>query len=358
MTMVSVPERIGFFLVPGFSMVALSAAAEPLRAANRLSGRSLYEWRLIGADGAPVHSGSGFRLIADQAIDDNDDGRGFDLVVVASSLEVAGYRDRRVFDWLRRLARRGCRLGAVSTGTLILARAGLLDGYRCTIHWEVLREFTEEFPGIEVTRDLFCIDRDRLTCAGGAAAMDLMLAVIAERHGRAVAADIADNFLHGRIRTAGEAQRMAVQWRYGVTDRRLVKVIALMERHLEDPLPARTLAELAGVSPRQMERLFVAAFGLPPSRFYLELRLKQARRLLVQSADSVLDIALRCGFASASHFGKCYRETFGTTPAAFRREHHRAGGDGRPPPRAGPEDGAGATDSGGSVARGRARPGL
>jgi transcriptional regulator GlxA family with amidase domain len=313
----STAQRIGFFLVPGFSMMALSAATEPLRAANRVSGREVYSWHLLSADGLQVSSSSGFRLVPEFSI--RQDGK-FALLLVVSSLDVADFRDPHVFAWLRRLAQSNTRLGAVSTGTLLLARAGLLDGYRCTIHWELLRDFAEEFPAIEVTRDLFCVDRNRVTCAGGIAALDLMLALVAEQHGQLIASEVAEQFLYTRIRPSGESQRMAVQWRYGITDRRLVRAVSLMEQNIEQPLHTQTLAQIAGISPRQLERRFLGAFGRTPSRFYIEMRLKHARMLLLQSTDSILSVALKCGFSSASHLGRCFRETYGETPARVRKQ--------------------------------------
>src|SRR6185437_6691162 len=213
-------RRVGFLLVPGFSMMALSSATEPLRAANRVSGRSAYSWHLVSADGKEVASSSGFRLVPELSIKEAGE---LAMLIVVASLDVARYRDAQVFAWLRRLSQSNCCLGAVSVGTLLLARAGLLNGYRCTIHWELLQEFREEFPEIEAVRDLFCIDRNRLTCGGGIAALDLMLAVISAQQGPAVAAEVAEQFLHTRIRPPGESQCMAVQWRFGVTDRRIVR---------------------------------------------------------------------------------------------------------------------------------------
>lgn len=309
-------RRVGFLLVPGFSMMALSAATEPLRAANRASGRDAYSWHLVTADGAEVSSSSGFRLVPEFSIKEAGE---FAMLIVVASLDVAEYRDAQVFAWLRRLAQSNCCLGAVSVGPLLLARAGLLNGYRCTIHWELLQEFREEFPEIDATRDLFCIDRSRITCGGGIAALDLMLAVISAQQGQAVAAEVAEQFLHTRIRPPGESQRMAVQWRFGVTDRRIVRVINLMEQNIEHPLHTQTLAQIAGISRRQLERRFLALFGKTPSRFYVELRLKHARSLLLQSTESMLDVALRCGFSSVSHFGRCYRASYHDTPARLRR---------------------------------------
>jgi transcriptional regulator GlxA family with amidase domain len=309
------PEKIGFFITPGYSMMALSAATEPLRASNRMSGNPLYSWHLITENGEPTRSSSGFALVPEYSV---RTAPSFSAVFVVASLEVAHYHNNSVFSWLRRAARHGCRMGAVSTGSLLLARAGLLDGYKCTIHWELLPEFIEEFPKLEISRALYCIDKDRLTCAGGTAAMDMMLAVIAQRHGRELAADVADQFLHTRIRLPEETQRMAVQWRYGVTDQRLARAINFMEQNVENVIAPQAFANAVGISYRQLERLFRQSFEQSPARFYLDLRLKHARALLAETTDSIQTIAFKCGFSSPSHFGRSFRRRFGTTPASIR----------------------------------------
>lgn len=309
-------QRIGFFLVPGFSIADLSSATEPLLVVNRVRRRQLYSWQLIGSNNQPVASDSGFILMPHLSIDQAAD---FSLVLIVSSLEAAGYRNSRVNSWLRRLARTDCRLGAVDCGTILLAQAGLLDGYHCALPWQLAQDFSDEFPEVAVMRELFCIDRDRLTCAGETAVLDLMLALIAEHHGADTAIEVAEHLLYTRIRAPGESQRMAVEWRYGITDRRMVKAITLMERNIEHPLSIQAVAQTAGVSRRQLERLFVKQFRCSPSRFCLGLRLKYAQMLLTQSTDSVLGVALRCGFSDASHLGKSYRKVFHETPAQVRR---------------------------------------
>jgi len=311
----SAPDRVGFLLVPGFSMMALTAATEPLRSANRISGRALYEWSLLSADGRSVRSGSDFELICQPALERT---RALDLVFVVASLDLEGYRDRGVFSWLRKLAARGVPLGALSNGTLLLARAGLLHGYRCTIHWERLLALIEEQPDCVVERVLYCIDRDRMTAAGGVAALDLMLALISRKHGQRLTADIADNFLYGRFRSGSETQRMDVRWRYGVSDERMAKAVLLMEANITNPLPTGALATLVGTSERQLERSFNKVFGKGPAKFYMELRLKEAHKLLMQSTRSITEIALTCGFSSSSHLGHNYRSRFGITPGRTR----------------------------------------
>jgi transcriptional regulator GlxA family with amidase domain len=310
------PQVYGFYLHPRFSMLAFTSAVEPLRAANRLAGRKLYEWKIISHDGAPVSSSSLIEVLPHGGIDD------FEMlanVVVVAGLSAHHFEDRKLFAWLRRLARRGCRIGALSTGSYTLAKAGLLDGYRCTIHWENLTSFREDFANLEATGELFEIDRGRFTCSGGTAALDLMLSLMALEHGRELATQVAEQFIHERIRDTHDRQRMSLRSRLGISHPKLLKVLELMEENLEEPLPRSDLARRTGLSTRQLERLFRKYLGRTPTRYYQELRLYRARTLLTQTSLSVLDVALACGFVSASHFSKCYREFFCRTPREERQ---------------------------------------
>ena len=308
-------RSFGFLLLPKFSLLAFTSAVEPLRSANRLTGRPLYDWRLISRNGGPVASSGGIEIMTQAAI--AEVGRIPNLFVVAG-LDAQTIDDRTIMAWLRRLERGGCRLGALTTGSYVLARAGLLEGYRCTIHWENLAGFREDFPGIDATAEVYEIDRNRMTCSGGTAAMDLMLGLIAVDHGRALATAVAEQFLHERIRGPSEPQRMDLRNRLGITHPKLLKVIENMEGNLEEPLTRGALAARTGISTRQLERLFRKYLRRTPTRYYLELRLHRARDLLTQTALSVLDVALACGFVSASHFSKCYREFFHKTPREER----------------------------------------
>ncbi len=309
------PQRIGFILIPNFSLIAFTSAIEPLRLANRVSAKALYQWRLVSADGQPVTSSCGVVLHPEGAPAAAEDCH---TVMVCSGVEVHRFADKTLLSWLRRADRRGADIGAVCTGAHILARAGLLDGHRCTIHWENLAGFVEAFPEIEVTTELFEIDRKRFTCSGGTGVIDMMLNVIAMQHGHELAAAVADQFMHERIRDQHDHQRMSLPARLGVRHPKLLAVIELMERNLEEPLTRAELAEAAGLSTRQLERLFRKYLNRSPARHYLELRLNKARLLLLQTNMSVIDVALACGFVSASHFSKCYRDHFGRTPRKER----------------------------------------
>ncbi len=311
------PQEIAFLLVPNFSMIAFTSAIEPLRLANRASGKELYRWRLFSPDGKSVRASTGIELAPEGGIDQIG---GYQTVILCSGIDGHLYEDKNVFAALRRADRQGADIGALCTGSHILARANMLNGYRCTIHWENLASFSENFPEIEATSELFEVDRNRFTCSGGTAALDMMLNMISQQHGHELAASVSEQFIHERIRDRHDHQRMALTARLGVRHPKLIQVIQLMEQNLEEPLSRQELAEAAGLSSRQMERLFAKYLHRSPARYYVELRLNRARLLLLQTNMSVIDIALACGFVSASHFSKCYRDFFGKTP---RRE--RAG---------------------------------
>ena len=308
------PYGIAFILVPRFSMIAFTAAIEPLRLANHSKGEALYRWSLFTVDGKPVTASNGIVLEPDG---DLQAAAAFETVVVCSGLDVHLVNDKALLSWLRRMDRNGASVGAICTGSHILARAGLLEGARCTIHWEQLASFAEDFPEIEVTSELFEISGHRFTCSGGTSAIDMMLNAIALHHGHELAAAVADQFMHERIRDRHDHQRMSLPIRLGVRHPKLLSVIEMMEQNLEEPLSRAKLARSADLSTRQLERLFRKYLSRSPARYYLELRLNKARLLLLQTNMSVIDVALACGFVSASHFSKCYRDFFGRTP---RRE--------------------------------------
>jgi len=311
----SAEERIGFLLVPKFSMMAFVSALEPLRVANRLAGRTLYTWEIISADGEPVAASNQLSLLAQRKV---GEAAQYDrLVVVASFEPEAGYL-RTTSHWLRRLNRDGVALGSIDTGSFILAWAGLLDGYRATTHWESLSGFTEKFVKVDVGSGLFIIDRARFTCAGGTAALDMMLHLIRLRHGQQLAAAVSDQFIHSKIRGPEERQRMEPELREGISRTGFARAIELMETHLEDVLKIDALCNEAGVSRRQLERVFQQHFRLSPQHYYLDLRLQRARALLQYTDLSIVEISVACGFGAAAHFSRSYRAWAGKPPSAER----------------------------------------
>ena len=313
---------VAFLMVPSFSMIAFASAVEPLRLANRAMGDRAYRWRVLTPDGKPCAASNGVPVAADGSY---ADGAGASAAIVCAGVDVHTFEHRELMARLRALAARGVPLGALCTGAYVLARAGLLDGHRCTIHWENRDALLEEFPDLSVTEELFEIDRTRFTCAGGTAAIDMMLSVIARQKGRDVAAQVTDQLIHHRMRDAHERQRMELRARLGVAHPKLIGVVGEMERCIEQPLSCADLADGAGLSTRQLERLFQKYIGQAPTRYYLGLRLERARHLLLQTSMPVLSVGLACGFVSASHFSKCYSEHFARTPS--RERHPRGPGE-------------------------------
>jgi transcriptional regulator GlxA family with amidase domain len=312
------PQTIGFLLVPGFALMSYAAAIEPLRAANLLSGKELYRWWHAAPGGEPVMASNGVAIITDCGTDKD---RTADMMFVCAGGNPATFDDRSVFGWLRRLARKGVAIGGISGGPYIVAKAGLLDQRRATLHWEHLPAFREAFPDIEVVPSLFEIDGNRITCSGGISALDMMVALIERDHGRQLAASVGDWFLHTHIREGMGPQRMDLRYRFGVADETLIGVLRSMEMSLETPQPRATLAREAGISLRQLERLFEHHLGRGIHRHYRFLRLERARQLLRETTLPVLDVALATGFASSSQFARAYRRAFGEAPSATRSTH-------------------------------------
>ena len=313
---IDAPQRLGFLLVPQFSMLAFVSAIEPLRVANRLAGRDLYRWDIVSRDGQSIAASNGMSLVADRSI---ADASGYPLAVICAGFDPEQYYDRRLKNWLQRLNSENADLGAMDTGSFLLARAGLLDGYRATTHWESLDSFRETFPKVEAENALFIMDRNRLTCAGGTAALDMMLHLISLQHGHRLAAAVSEQFIHAQIRDPRDRQRMEPRIRQGITHSGLARVIALMESNLEDPLGSEALAAAAGMSLRQLERVFDRHFGMSPRRYYLDLRLQRARALLQYTDLPVVEIAVACGFGSAAHFSRSYRAWADKAPSTERR---------------------------------------
>ena len=310
------PLRFGFLLEPEFSMLAFTSAVDPLSMANESSGSSLYHWRIVSNDGAPVVSSNGLQISPDGAMAEESQ---FDALFVCGGIHIGNDCDRRVLDWLRGLSQLNVALGAISTGSYLLARADLLNGYRCTIHWNHMARLRQDCPGATVSSALFEIDRDRYTCAGGTAPLDMMANLIARRHGVDLAATISERCICERIRDSHDCQRIPVRSRIGAHHPKLIEVVALMEANIEEPLGPDELSRLVGMSRRQLERLFHDHLGCPPTRYYLELRLAHARQLLLQSSKAVVKVAAACGFVSAPHFSKCYHDFFGVAPRSERR---------------------------------------
>lgn len=315
----SVPaiRTVGFLLVPGFALLTYASAVEPLRAANQLSGKTLYQWWNAAPGDKPAVASNGAAVLPDHKF--GQDPGSLDLMIVCAGGNPTTFSDRRTFAWLRRLSARGVIIGGMSGGPCILAKAGLLAGRRCTVHWEHMPAMQEAFPDIVLTRSLFEIDRDRITCSGGVAGLDMMVALITRDHGHELGAAVSDWFLHTQVREGARPQRMDLRFRAGVTDEHLLKVLRTMEAHIEAPLSREKLARGSGISLRQLERSFRAQLGRGVHEHYLALRLGRARQLLRETSRSILEIALATGFGSATHFSRAFKKAHGYSPRGARR---------------------------------------
>jgi transcriptional regulator GlxA family with amidase domain len=309
-------QRIGFFLPDTFSMLPFISALEPLRAANRISGRHLYSWHLLGERSTPAIASNALQQIVQGGIDTVP---AFDRLIVCGPYDPHLYQSVAVIRALKRIARSGTCMGAVDTGSYLLARAGLIGKRRCTLHWENIPGFREEFPQISVSSELFEIDGSLCTCAGGDAALDMMLTLIELDHGNEMALTAADLFIHPGIRRANEPQRAAVTQRMRVFHRGLINCVELMEANLEQPLSIPELAYMAGISRRQLERLFRTHLGTTPTLHYQQLRLRAGLTLLEQTSLSVMEVASACGFSSADHFSRRFRSLFSQSPKEVRK---------------------------------------
>lgn len=312
----SSPRHFGFLLVPDFPLVPYSTAIDTLRIANQLQGQQLYSWETVTLNGEPVSARCGLEVIPKQAATRTAT---FSALFVCGGVKIRDAWSPELGAWLKQMANKHIPLGAVSTGSYLLAKAGLLEGYRCVIHWDRMAATREEFPKVTFTNAIYEIDRDRYTCAGGITAIDMMLHLISQDHGKALAQAISDQLVLERIRCALDQQHIPLHHEIGTSQPRLTEAATLMAANLEEPLNIEELAGYVKVSRRQLERLFKEHLKCTPTRYYVGLRLKAARKMLMQTERSITEISLFCGFASVGHFSKCYRDEFGLPPRSDRK---------------------------------------
>jgi transcriptional regulator GlxA family with amidase domain len=308
-------SKLAFLTLPRYSMIALANAVEPLRMANNLTGQPVYDWSIVSLDGRPTPASNGLELAPTVPLEQVGP---VDILFVCGGLDVQAAVSPRIVAALKRLAERHVPLGGLCTGGYALAKAGLLDKYRATIHWENLSALREEFPRIHLSDQLFTIDRDRFTCSGGVAPLDLMLHLVERKLGARVSQLISEQFIVDRIRSDRDRQYVPLRAQIGVSHESLIKVAQLMEDNIEKPLSLDEIAAATSLSRRQIERLFKRHLNCVPKRYYLQMRLRRARELLLQTSRPIIDITTACGFQSPPHFSRCYRAQFGCPPSAER----------------------------------------
>jgi len=309
------PSPISFLLLPNFTSIALFSVVEALRVANRYLSQK-YQWCLTSLDGQPVPDSNG--ILVSVFAPYNELSGAPRTVILAGGDNPEQSASRELVAELKWLSRKGVKLGGLDTGQQVLAKIGLLKGYRATVHWENAPAFQEHYPTVELTSNLFEFDGNRMTCAGGTAGIDMILYAVECDHGREYAVRISEHFMHERIRRGSEPQRKNISHRFGVHHPKIVQAIKLMEERVEDPLGMAELATETGLSSRQLSRLFKDLLKMSPHQFYLDLRLARARQMLIHTEMNVIDVALACGFQTQSHFSRVYRERFGFPPSGAR----------------------------------------
>ena len=317
---VALPKsKYAFLTLPRYSMIALSSAVETLRMANIVTQQTVYDWSIVSLDGQTIPASNGLQMAPTVALEQLGP---VDILFVCGGLDVRTAVSPKILSSLRRLAERRVPLGALCTGGYALAKAGLLDKYRATIHWENLSALREEFPRILLSDQLFTIDRDRFTCSGGIAPLDLMLHLVRTKLGARISQLISEQFIVDRIRNDRDRQYVPLRAQLGAGQETLIHAAQLMEQNIEKPLSLDEIAAATELSRRQIERLFKRHLNCVPKRYYLQMRLRRARELLLHTAMPIIDITAACGFRSTTHFSKCYHAQFGYPPSAERRTRH------------------------------------
>ena len=313
-------QRIGFLLLPEFPLYALVPAIEALRIANQNRGRRLYDWRLISTNGKPVPAGNGMMMSVHTDIAKAEF---LPVVIVVGGNHPLQHVARPTLNWLRRLDRHGALLGAIDTGLFALAEAGLIGDRSVTLHWEAMAMFRERYPHIAVEEQVLVFDRGRVTCAGGHAALDMILHLIARDHGAALAQRVANGFVQPLIRHETDPQRASIDTLMGDRAAEFRRVLHIMETNIGTPLRLAALCRESGLSAHRVTTVLREATGLPPMRYYLKLRLAAARTALFYGDDAVEDVASACGFSCPEVFSRAFKTEFGLPPRGFRARFSR-----------------------------------
>jgi AraC family transcriptional regulator, glycine betaine-responsive activator len=304
-----------FFLLPDFSHLAFSCALEPLRIANLVSGKPLYRWTLTSEDGKTATCSNGSVTLVHGGTEPI---KHVDRLFLISGIDVQRHVSPQALSYLRRERAAGTPLGAICSGAYVLAKAGFLEGIETAVHWAYHDLFAEEFPEVKLVRNVFVAKQKIITASGGTAAADLMLHLIGEAHGADIATEVADQMVYNAVREGTAAQRVSLQSRHGMRSAYLMRAIGLMEASIEAPISQIRIAETLGLSTRQLERLFMRYLNSTPKHYFMEMRLNRAQNLLVQTEQSITDVAMACGFQSTSHFSKVFRGHFGRSPLNHR----------------------------------------
>jgi AraC family transcriptional regulator, glycine betaine-responsive activator len=311
------PLSVTFLVLPGSSIMCVASAIDPLRAANRVSGETVFDWKIVSIGGAPPSTTSGLPVAVSGAFDPSARP---DVFAIVGGFGTRDFGSAGLLAGIRRVARAARAYGGIEAGSWLIARAGLLEGRAATTHWEDMEDFTAAFPGTDVRPDRYVIDGPAFTAGGASPTFDLMLHLVRSRLGMAVALDVASVFIYDQARAATDAQPLVSLGRLDGYDPRLAHAIRLMETHIDRPLTTAAIAHRAGVTPRTLETIFRKSVGETPGAYYLRLRLHAARRLVLDTRLALADVAERCGFSSASVLSRAFSRNFGEAPGRMRKQ--------------------------------------
>ena len=308
-------QKIHFLLLPGFSLFGITSMLDPLRHANRTQGDALYEWQLISEQGGLISSSDSIEIMTHTHIKAVEK---CETLIICSGSDPDLAISPALLGFIRQQSQFGADIGCQDTGAYIAAAAGILDGYRATMHWENHESTLEAFPQVTFVQELLVIDRKRFSCPGALSGLDMMLYLIRQQHGQELATLVADELVYTHQREHSEPQRRSLQIRLDSRNPHLIEAVQLMEKNIEEPLLIGELAAHLAISDRELERLFKRHLQQTPKAFYRQLRLEKARWMLQQTKDSVTAVATACGFVSLSHFTRCYQQQFSKLPSRER----------------------------------------
>ncbi|WP_026187467.1 GlxA family transcriptional regulator [Ensifer sp. BR816] len=314
-------------VLPESSIMSLASVLDPMRAANRVAGRPVFRWRLLSGDGQAVMLTCGIPIPVDGRFSLPLAG---DLLLVIGGFNLDRHIGKRFLAALQESARHFDIVAGIESGCWLLGRTGLLNGRKATAHWEELEDFSQTFPALTVIGDRFVMDGKYWTSGGASPTFDMMLHLITERLGPALALDVASIFVYDQMHSPTDVQPFVSLGRIEARDPELAGAIRLMERTLERPMTVAALARRLAISSRKLELLFARGLSISPGAYYLRLRLQVAHRLVRDSGVPMRDIALRCGFDSLSAFSRAYRREYGASPLKMRSANRPVGGSASP----------------------------
>lgn len=310
------PLDATLLLFPGLSLLSLATTLDPLRGANRVLGRPAYRWKLVSIDGEPPVASCGLPIPVEGAFNPAERQ---DALIVIAAFDATQHATRRALKSLRAGAKRSGVVGGVESGSWLMGYAGLLDGRRATTHWEDLEDFAARFPNVDVQPDRFVVDEPVFTTGGATPALDCMLALIRARNGYSAALDVASLYIYEEVRTGSDEQPIVSLGRIRQREPRVAEAIRIMETHIDRPVTVAAIARRVGVSTRTLETLFLRIVDVSPGTYYMSLRLKAARRLVLNTSIPIADVAERSGFSAIASLSRAFRREFGAPPSAARR---------------------------------------